>query len=151
MSWSIAFWKLPPEIKSALEIPKDFKLLPLGSEAEVLSILAEVFPETEVNLFKDKNINFPNQTGLTLFGEDFSLTFSVDLDDTGIVGGLELNNKYMNVSFENLIELLRRLCEHTGWSAVDMSLGMFITFDAEGLQTWKNAKYRIADPTKPNA
>ena len=151
MSWSIAFWNLPPEIKSPLEIPQDFKLLPLGSETEVLSIVAEVFPETEVNLFTEKNIHLHNLTWLTLFGENFSLMFSLDRDDTGMVCGLDLNNKYMNVSFENLIDLLRRLCEHTGWCAVDMSLGMFITFDAEGLQSWKNAKYRIADPTKPNA
>ena len=148
MSYSIAFWNIPPEIKSPLDIPADFKLPPLGSETEVLAIFAEVFPEAEVNLFTDKR--YPYATWLTLSGENFALMFSVGKDEAGTICDLDINNKRMDDSFEKTLELLGRLWKHTGWRAFDTSEGMFISFDAEGLQAWENARCRIIEPAQSN-
>ena len=148
MSWNIVFWKIPPEIKSPLDIPAEFKLPPLGSETEVLAIFAEVFPEAEVELFTGTYP--PHGIWLALSGENFGLLFNVGRDNTGTIYEISINNRHMDDSYEKTFELLRRLWEHTGWRAMHEGLAVFISFDAEGLQIGENAKRGIIEPAKSN-
>jgi hypothetical protein len=95
----VVLTKLPPEVKSVCQLPAGFKSQPLGSRAEVLSVIGELCPDAD---FSDPVVVKLNQGNR-------SMEFIVGEGDP--VETLSVRRPTNDV--------LRLFCQRTGWKAVD--------------------------------
>jgi hypothetical protein len=95
----VVLTKLPPEVKSVCQLPAGFKSQPLGSRAEVLSVIGELCPDAD---FSDPAVVKLNQG-------NGPMEFIVGEGDP--VETLSVRRPTNDV--------LRLFCQRTGWKAVD--------------------------------
>jgi hypothetical protein len=100
MSWVAVLMRLPPEVNIA-DLPADYELQPLGSKVEVLSLLAELFPDAD----------FSDPTRVSVEREDFVIEFMVGDNDPVVTLGFRPHGDV------TVLVVLRTLCERTGWRA----------------------------------
>ncbi len=95
----VVLTKLPPEVKSVCQLPAGFKSQPLGSRAEVLSVIGELCPDADCSdpiIVKLDQGSGPMEF---IVGEGDPIeTLSVRRPTN---------------------DLLRLFCQRTGWRAVD--------------------------------
>ena len=133
MSWLAVLAKLPDTFVSISDIPNDFVPEPLGSQAAVLTLLAEVFPDA----------NFADPTGVTVDRPNYAIEFIVGSKEPVESLGFRPHGD------DTVIEALQLLCARTGWRAIDTSSGDFINFaanPAQGLQAWRAYAQRVIGP-----
>ena len=95
----VVLTKLPPEVKSVCQLPVGFKSQPVGTRAEVLSVIAELCPDAD---FSDPMLvrwNHNNAPMEFIIGEN---------DPIETVNVRRPTN-----------DVLRLFCQRTGWRAVD--------------------------------
>ncbi|GEM_PF-5440992 len=95
----VVLTKLPPEVKSVCQLPAGFKSQPLGSRAEVLSVIGELCPDADFSDPAVVKLNRDNGLVELIVGEgDPVETLSVRRPTN---------------------DVLRLFCQRTGWKAVD--------------------------------
>lgn len=133
MSWIVTLLKFPSEIKTLDDIPPGFMPEPLGSRNEVLSLLAQLFP--------DANLSDP--TWVTLDRDEYVIEFMVGDKDPVMSLGFRPHGS------DALMKALQLLCERTGWRALDEN-AEFIEFDddpAKGLRAWREYTAQLIGPS----
>jgi hypothetical protein len=95
----VVLTKLPPEVTSVCQLPAGFKAQPLGSRAEVLSLIAELCPDAD---FSDPALVTWNRGSAQV---EFILGENDPLESVQV-------RRPTN-------DVLRRFCQRTGWRAVD--------------------------------
>ncbi len=135
MSWDISLMRIPSEITSLREIDGNFKNL--GPKEEVLSMLAKTFPDGD----------FSDPTWGRLETDEYSIEFSLDNADPLVEITLHIRGGAA------ALEPVRKICEKTGWRALDWS-GEFIDFDRDpvsSLRKWQQYRDRIIGTRKRQA
>jgi len=130
MSWDVLILNAPPDVVSTGEFPKDFSSN-LGSRDHVLGEISAILPDLDVNT---PGWGFLNR------GEYY---IEIDFGDDDPVSSVALHIR----GSENSISVIKTICEHTGWSAFDLTTGGFIQFDhdpAAGYRKWKAARDEYA-------
>ena len=123
MSWDVLVFHAPPEIETVEQMGDDFHTV-LGPRDEVLGRLRELFPE----------IDLSDPTWGDLEGPGYSI--ELNIGDKDPVESIMLHVR----GGAEAIEPMRRLCEATGWRAMDMGDCEFLDFDedpARGLRDWQ--------------
>jgi hypothetical protein len=123
MSWDVVLMKVPSNIVTVEDFPDDFSS-ELGPRSQVLLTLATVLPELDLT----------DPTWGILDGDDFSIQFNIGDDDP--VDTIMLHVR----GGDSAIGAIQRVCERTGWRALDMSGSGFINFaedPAAGLRQWR--------------
>lgn len=102
MSWDVLLIKVPPEITSLStgQIPDEFTL-ELDSRSNVISLLNEIVPE----------IQYLDAKWARIRTDDFSIEMNTGSNDPIEAVMLHVYGK------ENSIEIIKRICQHTGWRA----------------------------------
>ena len=83
MSWGISIFKLPANLTSVRDLPKDFQIESLGSRASLISRIRELFPD----------VDFPNECWGSLVRPGYVIEFNMGESETcddfalRIVGG----------------------------------------------------------------
>ncbi len=129
MSWDVWLMRVPPEIVSIHDLPKDF-VSELGSQAEILPRLVEIFPELDMST--------PGWGFME--GADFFIDFNIGKDDPIETIALHVRGG------DGALGPIHKLCQATGWRAFDTTAGEFIDFErspAAGLQTWRASRDRV--------
>ncbi len=104
---SVTLMRLPPEIRSTCDLPAGFKVEPLGPVAEVMVLIAEVFPGADLSSEAGIVVNSDGgRTYLALHGDP--------VEAIGLQGG---NRSVAQV-----------LCKRIGCRAFDGSTGEVINF-----------------------
>jgi hypothetical protein len=109
MSRLVTLVRFPSNIRSTCELPAGFKVEPLGSREQVLSLIGEIFPEAKRSNWYD----------ITLNTQDAHAEMMLDNHDP--VESLGLRNPTENV--------IRAFCKRTDWRAVDAATGDLMNFD----------------------
>ena len=133
MSWDVLLIKAPPEITSLSikQLPDDFTLK-LDSRPNVISLLNEIVPEIQHLDIKWARIRT----------DDFSIEMNIGSNDPIEAVMLHVYGK------ENSIQVIKRICQYTGWRAYDTSTDSFLDFDEKTLDSfsrWKSYKERIIE------
>ncbi len=105
MSLIVSMFRVPDGINKMIELPDDFVREPLGVYDEVMDMIKSLFPDADysdptcikVNTEELSEIVFPQEDPVHRFG-------------------------FINPSFQ----LIKRICETTGWRGLDPSNGRFI-------------------------
>ena len=99
----------------------------LGSKKEVVSTLTQLVPTGD----------FSDTSWGVLDGDDFSIEFSLGNDDPIIIIMLYVRGS------DKAINVIQKICEHTGWRAYDTSRDEFINFvhnPEAGFEQWRAYK-----------
>ncbi len=124
MSWDVFLMQVPQNIVSPQDLPEDF-LSELGPRATVLAALSKALPALDLN----------DPAWGVLRGGDYSIEFNMGDDDP-------MDRIMLHVrGSDAALEPIRRVCEATGWRALDLSTGLFIDFNqdpAAGLRQWRS-------------
>lgn len=123
MSWDVFLMHLPPEISRIEEI-NESSSFGLGEKSEVLSRLVNILPE----------IKFQDSSWGSLDTKEFSIEFNIGDDDP--VDSILLHIR----GGDSAIDAIDKLCQSTGWRAIAITTGDFISFDHDpiaGLQKWR--------------
>lgn len=124
MSWDVFIQHLPASALRFADIPDDYTPLPLGTRAEVIAAVTEIFPGTDVT----------DPTWLTYRGDRCSIDFGLGVDDPVMTIALH------TLGDESVVPLVERLIERLGARALDGWTGEF--FDAatavESIQRLRN-------------
>lgn len=129
LSWDVLLMQVPSNILRSQDLAKNFRSQ-LGPRPEILSILTQICP----------GIDFSDPGWGIFEGNDFSIEFN--LGDTDPVESVMLHVR----GSDNVISIIRNICEYTGWRALDTSIGDFIDFDRNpttGLQQWRTFRDRV--------
>lgn len=131
MSWDVSIENIPSTYERFADLPEDFQAPPLCSRKELESILVNLFPEILTN---------DQRSWMVLEGDDFSIEFDSGDDDP-------VESVLLNVRGEApALEPIRKLCEATGWRALDLSEGDYIDFKNnpdKGFAGWRALRDRI--------
>jgi hypothetical protein len=128
MSWDVILTRVSPDNATVDEIEKRAAfLIELGPKAEVLSALGAAFPE----------IDLADPAWGILQGEGFSIEFNLREDDP--VKQIMLHVRGSDLA----LGAIRRLCESTGWRALNMSTGDFMDFTDAGPQQWHRYRDQV--------
>lgn len=122
MSWDVILMNVPSNIESIMALEGDLPVL--GSNTEVLSILSNALPA----------INLSDPTWGVFDGDNFAIEFSIGDKDPVHTIMLHVRGS------DEVIEVIERLCQYSGWRALDTSVGDFMNFannPAAGLQQWR--------------
>jgi len=147
MSWDVVLMSVPPEITENSKLEGDFSS-PLGTASAVLPLLKQIVPSLDLS----------DPTWGILDGPDFSIEFNIGKEDPIPTIMLHVRGG------EAALGPIQRLCEETGWRALDCGDGEFIDFAGDpgaGLRKWQiyrdqmTALYQdqgssvVADPKLP--
>ncbi len=135
MSWDVLLMNAPPTLTTVHDFPDGF-YSELGSRAEVLAILKSAVP----------GINLADPTWGTLEGRTFSIEFNIGRDNP--IQALMLHVR----GSDEAIKIIQRICEVSGWRALDTTLGAFIDFGhnpADGLRKWRKFRDSVI-PSEEN-
>jgi len=111
MSWDVLLIRIPPELISSLTLPSDFKS-ELGPRAEVISLLSKICPEA----------SFADPDWGVLDGDGFSIEFDMGREDSVDTILLHIHGS------GKAVEVIQKVCQMTGWSAMDIAHSDFIDF-----------------------
>lgn len=129
MSWDVLLMSVPPNIGTVKDIPDDSKSV-LGPKSTMLLILAKICPEAN---FTDPNWGILN-------AGDFSIEFNIGEDDPTTHIMLHVRGA------DSAVNTIQKICEVTGWRALDTSMGDFIDFHQNptaGLHKWRQFRDQV--------
>ncbi len=115
MSWIVSLVKLNRDVQHLEEV-EEADVIPLGTKAEILSLLRKWFPDAD----------FHSVDWISFHGRD-------EVTEIIISGANELADDEMisSIGFRNpSYRLLRDVCRKMGWKAIDPSDGEFLDFAA---------------------
>jgi hypothetical protein len=122
MSWDVILLHVPPEIATADDFPDGFSS-ELGPRPQVLSTLTALLPD----------LDLIDPTWAILDREDFHIEFNTGTKDPITTIMLHVRGG------EGALQTIQRICDQTGWRALDTTVGDFIDFagdPARGLREW---------------
>ena len=131
MSWDVMFMDLPKTINRLDEIPEDFEPGSLCSRDAYEKMVFELFPDIDEN---------DDRSWMSLTGDGYSIEFSAGSDDP--VESLVLHVR----GREAPMNVIKKICDYTGWKAIDTTLGIFLDFDhdpGKGFYQWKAFRDRV--------
>ena len=134
MSWDVLILYVPPEIETAEQMGDDFHS-ELGPRDRVLERLRGLFPE----------IDLSDPTWGDLEGPSYSIEFNIG--DKDPVESIMLHVR----GDDGSIDPIHRLCEATGWRAMDMGDCEFLDFDedpARGLRGWQGLRDQMMEEVR---
>ena len=129
MSWNVILMN----VSSHIDDPEQLKENPpadLGAKETVLAGIHRRFPE----------FDFSDPAWVRMHNDDFSMEFNIG--DADPIQTIMLNIR----GSDRVIAMLRVLCQHFGWRALDTTTGKFIDFDddpARGLRLWREYKDKV--------
>ena len=135
MSWDVLLLRLPPGITSLGDLRKDFDD-PLGTTDHVRSLLRAAVP----------GLDLTDPSWGVLDAPHYSIEFSIGADEP--CGAVMLHVR----GLDDAVEPIRAVCQATGWTAVDCSLGSPIDFDADparGLRAWRDYRDKVSPGAPP--
>ncbi len=130
MSWIACLLTLSPNAKTLDDIPYDYKPEPLGSVAEVLSLISELFPDVDCS----------DPTWLRLDREDYIVEFMIGSEEPVTSIGFRPHG------CDSFMDALQLLCEQTGCRAIDTSDGALIDFNdnpMQGFHCWREYAQQV--------
>jgi hypothetical protein len=104
----VTLMRFPPNIRSTCELPAGFKVEPLGSRAEVVAMIGEVFPEGD----------YSDPACITVRTQDTQTELAIHGDP---VEAIALQRPARNV--------IVALCNRIGCRAIDTATGDLMNFD----------------------
>jgi hypothetical protein len=114
MSWDVLFQDLPPNIEHLDEIPVGFQPKTLCSREYYEKMVSSVFPNIDMTT---------DRSWLILEENDYSIEFNSSDDDP-------MENVMLHVHGSDAsLNAIKKICEYTGWKAIDTTLGDFIDFN----------------------
>ncbi|MEZ4705755.1 MAG: hypothetical protein R3A44_01035 [Caldilineaceae bacterium] len=128
MSWDVILMNVPSNVRSISELEDELPIL--GSKIEVLSILSSALP----------SINLSDPTWGVMDGDNFSIEFSIGDKDP-----IQTIMLFVRGS-DDAVRVIEKVCQYSGWRALDTSLGDFISFEenpAAGLQQWRAYRNQV--------
>lgn len=130
MSWDIFIANFPADVASVKDMPKDFKISPIGPRSEVIARVQELLPETD---FKDP-------TWGVLDGEDFSIEF--------IMGHKEICDSitlFVRGGGSTAMTIVARLLQHLKLRGIDCQTSDFFRQDAaeDSFRRWQAYRDRV--------
>ncbi|HEX5782302.1 MAG TPA: hypothetical protein VFX80_10280 [Solirubrobacteraceae bacterium] len=128
MSWDLLIMAAPPGVR--MEDTKEEQLR-LGTRDEVVAAVRAALPQSELE-------------GRYLRVEGDTYAIELNLGDEEHVNGLGVRAQ----GDEATVEVLQRLCAHTGWRALDYSTGDFLDESedpATGLRGWRALRDSAVD------
>jgi hypothetical protein len=111
ISWDVLLLSLSPNVTCPSEIPDDL-VSNLGARAEIVSILKTTYPQMDLT---DPGWGI-------LEGNDFGIEFNIGEDDP--ISSIMLHVR----GGKSAIDAIQRVCQNTGWRALDMTTGEFMDF-----------------------
>ncbi|GAK57177.1 hypothetical protein U27_04142 [Candidatus Vecturithrix granuli] len=130
MSWDVLFQDVPQNIDSVGKIPENFTPHALCSRKYFEDMVVALFP----------NIDNNDTSWMILQEESYSIEFNSGKDDP-------MESVMLHVrGDEKALNAIKKICEYTGWKALDCSLGEFIDFDRnpdEGFSKWRNYRNEV--------
>ncbi|MFZ5985697.1 MAG: hypothetical protein ACOYWZ_01045 [Bacillota bacterium] len=105
MSWGIVLVKVPDEVRTLSELPKDYSPPPLGTLNHILDMLKELLPD----------VDFSNPSWGILGTEKGSIEFSIGDKDPVESIVLYIRGK--------VIDIIEEICQKASWQAFDASTG----------------------------
>ena len=129
MSWDVLLMSVPPDITTTENLPNDFSS-ELGPLPQVLSTIAAILPD----------LNLANPEWGILEGDGFHMEFNIGQRDP--VDTIMLHVR----GGDGALRSIHRICEHTGWRALDTTTGDFINFaqdPTKGLRQWRTYRDRV--------
>jgi hypothetical protein len=130
MSWDVILMRVPSDIVTIDDFPKDFSS-ELGPRSEVLPTLANILPELDLT----------DPAWGILDGEGFSIEFNIGDGDP--IETIILHAR----GSDSAIKAIQQICEYTGWRAIDTGTGDLINFSknpAAGLRQWRSYRDQTA-------
>lgn len=113
MSWDVLFQDLPNNIQSFDQIPRDFKPQNLCSRTYYEEMIRSLFPE----------INSDDRFWMILENENYSIEFNSGQEEN-------LDSIMLHIrGNEKSIEVIQKICDYSGWKAIDCTAGDFIDFN----------------------
>src|SRR6266508_2263217 len=132
MGWDVILLNVPSKAKSIADLPED-GVVPLGERHVVLDSIRMAFPDADMR----------DDTWVTVFRKNFSLAINIEKGEQ-----VESIAVHVHGSAEAVNEVAH-LCEVTGWSALDASIGDLIDFSSdnrfEGYQRWQEYSKHISE------
>lgn len=122
MSWDVAL--LRTEYRTVASIPRDHKPGPIEDRAALIAVLTRSFAGLDAR----------DPSWLLLDGPDWSIEISLGDSDPIEVITLHVRGA------DEVLQVIRNLCEVLGTKAIDYSTGEFIDFDGDpgrGLRGWR--------------
>ncbi|KNY25862.1 hypothetical protein [Pseudobacteroides cellulosolvens] len=114
MSWGIVLVKVPDEVRTLSELPKDYSPPPLGTLNDILEMLKELLPD----------VDFSNPSWGILGTEKGSIEFSIGDKDP-------VESIVLYIRGE-VIDIICKLCKETSWQAFDSLTGYRMYFGKNG-------------------
>ncbi|GAK53816.1 hypothetical protein U14_05090 [Candidatus Moduliflexus flocculans] len=127
MSWDILFQDTPEHINSIEDLPEDFTPGKLCSRTYLEDMLLSLFP----------TIDNHDKSWMVLQEDSFSIEFNSGKDDPVESLMLHVHGE------EDALHVIKKICDHTGWKALDCTSGDFIDFEQnpdQGFSTWREFK-----------
>ena len=138
MSWDLYVMDLPTGIKSAAEIPKDFKTRPLGQRSDLIKKISAIFPET----------NFSDPSWGILETAGCSIEFSMGEHDQ--VGSFAMHVR----GGDECPNIVARILDGLGMRAIDTSSGTGLfeqdpDHRSDSFNRWRGYRSHIDDLINP--
>jgi hypothetical protein len=130
VSWNGGVFAAPPGVP--MEALSEENTPPLGTRDDVLAAIGSALPEADLS----------SDPYVRIEGETFTVELWLGEDEP--VGHLGIRAQ----GGDEIVEVLARLCAHTGWRALDYSTGDFLDKaddPAAGLRGWRAFRDRVID------
>ena len=127
MSWDVSIQRFSRAYSSVDEVPEDEKCLPLGTRAEIQSIISFAFPGTD----------WTDPAWGTYISPAGSIEFNMGNDEPN--AGFMLHVR----ASDTVVAAIVNICTSNHWQAIDCSSGAFLEQSPDptsGLNAW--AEYR---------
>jgi hypothetical protein len=108
MARLITLMRFPKNVRSTCDLPAGFKVEPLGSRAEVVGLIGELFPQADL----------ANGSPISLQSGDSHAEIAIHGDPVEAIGLLDPSRN-----------VIVALCERTGCRAIDAATGDLMSFD----------------------
>lgn len=113
MSWDVLFQDFPKNIHSLDHVPSDFTPQDLCSRTYYEEMMSSLFPD----------INRDDRFWMILENEDYSIEFNSGTEEN-------LDSLMLHIrGNEKSVEVIQKICDYSGWKAVDCTAGEFIDFN----------------------
>jgi hypothetical protein len=130
MSWDVYLMKVPENIITVEDMDDNFSSQPLGGKKEVLTLFKELFPEAD----------FTDSSWGILDNENYSIEFNISNEDPVQSVALHIRGN------ELAVKAIEKICQRTGWRAIDSGSGDFIDFSnssESGFKKWQQFRDQV--------
>jgi hypothetical protein len=130
MSWDVFLMKVSEKVIKVEYMDENFPPQLLGGRNEVLALFKELFPEAD----------FTDPSWGILDNENYSIEFNIPNEDS-------LESITLHIRGDELVvKAVEKICQRTGWRAIDSGSGDFIDFSNSpetGFKEWQNFKNQV--------